>query len=211
MPATKGKECQDPLITSISEPRAPPTLPPTPPRTLPQPKMTTSPHFNNLGSAIEINRTTVATQWAIDAQNKDTKETKELPSHYCQHWWVFSEKLFPPARKDDHTIKLKPGVLDTILNHAYKWMPDKDKVGCKWLKENEDLGYIEKGDLPWATPCFFIKKKDGTLWPVQDYCVIYEWMIPDVYLLPQIETILEQLEGKALFTTLDIHWGYHNI
>jgi hypothetical protein len=54
-------------------------------------------------------------------------------------------------------------VLDTILNRAYKWMPDKDKVGCKWLKENKDLGYIEKGDLPWATPCFFIKKKDGTL------------------------------------------------
>jgi RNase H-like domain found in reverse transcriptase/Reverse transcriptase (RNA-dependent DNA polymerase) len=32
-----------------------------------------------------------------------------------------------------------------------------------------------------------------------------------VYLLPQIETILEQLEGKALFTTLDIRWGYNNI
>ena len=26
-----------------------------------------------------------------------------------------------------------------------------------------------------------------------------------------IETILEQLEGKALFTTLDIRWGYNNI
>jgi hypothetical protein len=25
------------------------------------------------------------------------------------------------------------------------------------------------------------------------------------------QTILEQLEGKALFMTLDIHWGYNNI
>jgi hypothetical protein len=32
-------------------------------------------------------------------------------------------------RKDDHTIKLKPGVLDTIPNYAYKWTPEEDKVG----------------------------------------------------------------------------------
>jgi hypothetical protein len=84
-------------------------------------------------------------------------------------------------------------------------------VGREWLEENEDLGYIEKGDSPWATPCFFVKKKDRKLWPVQDYRVVNEWTIPDVYPLPQIKTILEQLEGKALFTTLDIRWGYNNI
>ena len=33
----------------------------------------------------------------------------------------------------------------------------------------------------------------------------------DVYPIPQIEQILEGLEGKVLFTALDIHWGYHNI
>jgi Reverse transcriptase (RNA-dependent DNA polymerase) len=62
-----------------------------------------------------------------------------------------------------------------------------------------------------VTPCFFVKKKDGKLRPVQDYRIVNEWTIPDIYPLPQIETILEQLEGKALFTTLDIRWGYNNI
>jgi hypothetical protein len=57
-------------------------------------------------------------------------------------------------------------------------------VGREWLKENEDLGYIEKGDSPWATPCFFVKKKDGKLRPVQDYQVVNEWTIPDIYPLP---------------------------
>jgi Reverse transcriptase (RNA-dependent DNA polymerase) len=84
-------------------------------------------------------------------------------------------------------------------------------VGHEWLKENEDMGYIEKGDSPWATPCFFIKKKDRKLQPMQDYRTVNEWTILDAYPLPQIETILEQLEGKALFTTLDIRWGYNNI
>jgi hypothetical protein len=154
---------------------------------------------------------TAATQWAIDAHKSTTPETTKLPPHYCQHWHIFSEKLaqqFPPTWKDDHTIKLQPGGPDTIPSCTYKWTPEEDKVGHEWLKENEDLRYIEKGDSPWANPCFFIKKKDGKLQLVQDYRVINEWTILDIYLLPQIEMILEQLEGKALFTTLDIRWGY---
>jgi hypothetical protein len=84
----------------------------------------------------------------------------------CTKIHIFSEKLaqrFLPARKDNHTIKLRPGAPDTIPSHAYKWTPEEDKVGQEWLKENEDLGYIKKGDSLWATPCFFIKKKDGKL------------------------------------------------
>ena len=33
----------------------------------------------------------------------------------------------------------------------------------------------------------------------------------DVYPIPQIKQILEHLDGKTLFTALDIRWGYHNI
>jgi hypothetical protein len=79
---------------------------PTPPDT-PPPKA--SKRFQALGQTIEISRTTAATQWAIDAHKDSTKETQELLTQYHQHWRVFSEKLaqrFPPARKDDHAIKL---------------------------------------------------------------------------------------------------------
>ena len=33
----------------------------------------------------------------------------------------------------------------------------------------------------------------------------------DIYPIPHIEQILKSLDGKTLFTTLDIWWGYHNI
>jgi Reverse transcriptase (RNA-dependent DNA polymerase) len=36
-------------------------------------------------------------------------------------------------------------------------------------------------------------------------------MIRNVYPIPQITHILEQLQGKTLFTALDIRWGYNNI
>jgi hypothetical protein len=93
---------------------------PTPPET-PPPKV--SERFQTLGQILEVNRTTAATQWAIDAHKSAIPETTELPPHYQQHWCVFSEKLaqrFPPTRKDNHAIKLQPGTLDTIPSRAYK-------------------------------------------------------------------------------------------
>jgi hypothetical protein len=92
------------METSL-KPTEQPALP-TPPDT-PLPKA--SKRFQALGQTLEINQTTAATQWAIDAHKESTKEATELPSHYRQHWRVFSEKLaqrFPPTRKDDHAIKL---------------------------------------------------------------------------------------------------------
>ncbi len=39
---------------------------------------------------------------------------------------------------------------------------------------------------------------------MQDYRKLNEQMIHDTYPLPLIKTILEQLEGKTLFTKFDI-------
>jgi RNase H-like domain found in reverse transcriptase/Reverse transcriptase (RNA-dependent DNA polymerase) len=81
----------------------------------------------------------------------------------------------------------------------------------KFLEENECLGYIEKMDSPWSSPWFFIKKKDGTLRPVQDYHEVNKWTVWDMYPIPRIEQILESLHGKELFTVFDVHMGYNNM
>ena len=70
---------------------------------------------------------------------------------------------------------------------------------------------MTRGDLLGLPLGFFTGKKDGGLRPLQDYRVVNSWMIRDVYPIPRIEQILEGLEGKVLFTALDIRWGYHNI
>jgi hypothetical protein len=95
-------------------------MPPTP---LLTPPIKAFNRFQTISHVVEINRMTAATQWAIDTHQSTTPETKELPHHYHQHWWVFSKKLaqhFPPARKNDHAIKLHPGVPDTIPSCTYK-------------------------------------------------------------------------------------------
>jgi hypothetical protein len=63
----------------------------------------------------------------------------------------------------------------------------------------------------YASPFFFRKKKDNTLRPIMDYRVLNSWTIHDTYPLPLINTIIEKLQGKTLFTKFDIRWGYENI
>jgi Reverse transcriptase (RNA-dependent DNA polymerase) len=161
-----------------------------------------------------IHRTNMAQEWAIEATKKRNPKDSEVPAEYQRHAVVFSETAanrFPPSRPEDHAIKLKPDAPDMIKCKTYPLTKPEMDTAKKFLDENQAMGYIEPTNSPYSSPFFFIKKKDGTLRPVQDYREINKWMVCDVYPIPQITHILEQLQGKTLFTALDIRWGYNNI
>jgi RNase H-like domain found in reverse transcriptase/Reverse transcriptase (RNA-dependent DNA polymerase) len=161
-----------------------------------------------------INQTNVAQEWAIEAAKKRDPRDAEVPVEYWCHEVVFSKTAahcFPPSRPEDHAIQLKPDAPDMIKCKTYLLTKPEMEAAKKFLDENQAMGYIEPTNSPYLSPFFFIKKKDGSLWPVQDYREINKWTIQDVYPIPQITHILEQLQGKTLFTALDIHWGYNNI
>jgi hypothetical protein len=162
----------------------------------------------------QINRTNMAQEWAIKAAKKRNPKDAEVPAEYRCHQVVFSETAahqFPPSQPKDHAIQLKPDAPDMIKCKTYPLTKPEMEAAKKFLDENQAMGYIEPTNSPYSSPFFFIKKKDGTLRPVQDYHEINKWTIRDVYPIPQITHILEQLQGKMLFTALDIRWGYNNI
>ena len=81
----------------------------------------------------------------------------------------------------------------------------------KFLKENLDKGYIKLSESPMASPFFFVKKKDGKLWPCQDYHYLNDWTIKNVYPLPLISEIMDKIKGAKYFTKFDVCWGYNNV
>jgi len=62
-----------------------------------------------------------------------------------------------------------------------------------------------------AAPVFFIKKKDGSLCLVQDYCALNAVTVKNKYPLPLISELVFQLRRAWYFTKLDVCWGFNNV
>jgi len=62
-----------------------------------------------------------------------------------------------------------------------------------------------------AAPVFFIKKKNGSLCLVQDYCTLNAITVKNKYPLLLISQLVSQLCGARYFTKLDVHWGFNNV
>ena len=110
-------------------------------------------------------------QWAIEA-NKHSQRIPTLPAWYQRHVRLFSEdaaKRFPPSRPEDLAVQLKPGAPDTINCKVYPLARNEVQAAAEFTRKNEELGRIKKVNSPWGSPFFFIKKKDGSLRPIQDY------------------------------------------
>ena len=58
---------------------------------------------------------------------------------------------------------------------------------------------------------FFIKKKDGSLWLVQDYCTLNAVTVKNRYPLSLISKLVSQLRRAKYFTKLDVWWGFNNV
>lgn len=62
-----------------------------------------------------------------------------------------------------------------------------------------------------ASPFFFVRKKDGTLRPVQDYHKLNSMTIKNRYPLPLIQELINKFRGAKIFSKMDVRWGYNNI
>jgi hypothetical protein len=71
-----------------------------------------------------------------------------------------------------------------------------------------ETGRIQPSKSPMASPFFFVKKKDRTLRPVQDYRKLNEMTIKNRYPLPLISELIDKLSEAKYFSKMDVRWGY---
>jgi len=81
----------------------------------------------------------------------------------------------------------------------------------KFVAEHLKRGTIRESWSPYAANFFFVKKKDGKLCPVQDYCPINKWTKKNCNVSPLIPQTIDRLSKSTLFTKFNVWWEYNNI
>ena len=79
------------------------------------------------------------------------------------------------------------------------------------MDEQLKAGLIVESKSRYTVPCFYIPKKDGSLWLVQDYRKLNQVIIKDKTLLPLTKEMIDKLKEMKYFNKLDLIWGYNNV
>ena len=83
----------------------------------------------------------------------------------------------------------------------------------KKLQELQDLDIIEdvEGPTPWVSPLVAVPKSNGDVRVCVDMRRANEAVIRERHPIPTLEETLAALNGAAVFSKLDLRWGYHQI
>ncbi|PFH45280.1 hypothetical protein AMATHDRAFT_131816, partial [Amanita thiersii Skay4041] len=85
----------------------------------------------------------------------------------------------PMQKEWDHEIILVKDAPSELPGKVYPMTPKELEELDTFVKEGLETGKIRPSKLPYATPCFFIPKKDGSKRLVQDYRKVNQYMIKD--------------------------------
>ena len=165
--------------------------------------------------AIELRaKETQAQQMAQKANaEREHMTADKIPEQYRDYVKVFAKESFdslPEKRPWDHAIELKPDAKAVDCKIYPLSLIEQEKLN-DFLEENLKSGRIRPSKSPMASAFFFVKKKDGSLRPVQDYRKLNEMTVKNKYPLPLISELVHKLRGAKYFTKLDIRWGYNNV
>jgi len=105
--------------------------------------------------------------------------------------------------KWDHAIELIPGTKSKSSKVYPLSLLEQTELDA-FLGENLRTGWIQPSKSPIAAPVFFIKKKDGSLWLVQDYRALNAVTVKNRYPLPLISKLVSHLRRAKYFTKLDV-------
>ena len=82
---------------------------------------------------------------------------------------------------------------------------------ARQLEEMQSKGVVEPSTSPWASPVVLVRKKDGSLRFCIDYRHLNLVTKPDVFPLPRMDDLLDQLGQSKFFSTLDLASGYWQV
>lgn len=149
-----------------------------------------------------------------DCTEEQKIEIKELCFQFNEAFYIPGDP-FEHTDITEHVIKLQPGT-NPIFTRQYKIPQAQQQEVEKQLKELEQKGIIEKSNSAWNSPLILVKKHgENDQTPSWRVCIDYRKLnavtIPEQFPIPEISTIIENLGGSKIFTTLDLQGAFHQV
>ena len=94
---------------------------------------------------------------------------------------------------------------------ARRLAPDKLATAKTEFLAMEAMGIIRRANGPWASPLHVVPKANGGWRPCGDYRRLNNMTVPDRYPVPNVMDFNGQLQGKLIFSKIDLIRGYHQI
>jgi len=171
---------------------------------------------DEVDNEIQLEAINISTELAIknkkNHQDQDGRDTVLQEYHHLLDVFEKGQKTtIPPHRlgidlgidlEEGKTVPVKK--IDTL---SYDQLEEPDR----YIKQNENRGWIRRVKSGRASPSMFVKKKDGKLRLCADYRVLKDVTKKDRHPLPLISEALDRLAGAKYFTKLAIKDAYHNI
>lgn len=186
--------------------------------------------LSNINTTTNSNTTTNITIGAIDQifdtdvqeifliqpsknENSIKPQRHELPLELQQEFKDTVTDTLPPksgTHTYNHMIELKPDSHPPRLP-PYRMTPLLEKECKKIIEELLNKGFIVESKSPVSSPVLLVKKKDGSYRLVVDFRQLNDLTIKDPYPLPRIDDLMAKIGDCSIFSTLDLHSGYHQI
>ncbi|QRW07646.1 Retrotransposable element Tf2 protein [Ceratobasidium sp. AG-Ba] len=163
----------------------------------------------------DINWKTLEISWkGRPITAKAGKDLPTIPEEFMEFIDVFSEELFkklPEHRSFDCNIDFAEGSDLPKPAKVYPLSPIESRTIKEFIDQELADGKIRPSKSPIASPCFFVKKKDGSLRLVTDYRKINNITIPDQFPMPLQVELVDQVKNAKIYSKLDLRWGFNNI
>jgi len=151
----------------------------------------------------------VAEEWEIwdeeeEAVRSEEKVRKMVLEKFYLWIKVFGKKQserMPTRKVWDYAIDVKEGFVPK-KGKVYPLSREEREEVREFIKEQLRKEYIWPLKSPQTAPVFFVGKRDGKKWMVQNYRYLNEWMIKNNYPLPLISDVLENIGTKKIFTKI---------